>query len=144
MNRRMSYRVVYPTAERPRLIMDIPSATGAPVVECSEGGLSFEAPGAWPRMKPGAELCARLEFHGVHRERWSIEDASFTVTPNVSVTGEVVRVLHRVVAVRLEWPGVPFGVLLREQFALRARYPGWPAHTSDVTRAMWWSLQLER
>lgn len=144
LNRRTSYRVVYPTSERPRLIVDTLSATVASVVECSEGGLSFEVPAAWPRMELGAEVCGRLEFHGPRCERWSVEDAPFTMRPAVPVTGEVVRVLHRVVAVRLEWPGVPFGVLLREQFALRARYPGWPAHASGVVRTAWWSLQLER
>ena len=144
LNKRASYRVVYPASERPRLVMDNLSTAAASVAECSEGGLSFEVPAAWPGMELGAEVCGHLEFHRLHCERWANEDAPYATRPAVPVTGEIVRMANGVVSIRLEWPGVPFGVLLREQFGLRARYPGWPAQESDMDRTTLWSLRLER
>jgi hypothetical protein len=144
VNVRTSYRVLYPANARPWLVMNATPAQAAPVVECSEGGLSYEVPLAWPTVELGAPVSGCVEFQRAPGERGPADDAPAAARPSVPVTGEVVRVLGRIVAVRLESPGIPFGVLLREQLALRFRYPGWPEQQDTDTEPVYWQPTIER
>ena len=142
MNVRTSYRVVYPATARPWLVWDTVPTQAAPVVECSEGGLSFEVPLTWPTVELGAQVTGCVEFQGASAEHAA--DETPAARTSITVTGQVVRVLERVVAVRLEAPGIPFGVLLREQLALRFRFPGWPEQQDVDPEPIYWQPAIKR
>ncbi|HEY8309726.1 MAG TPA: hypothetical protein VIG47_04185 [Gemmatimonadaceae bacterium] len=135
--------MVYPLSARPTLVVDEHGTAHASVVECSEGGLSFEAPINWRRIDLGSQLCGRLEFARAQSANRGEEDPAAAASHVLAVVGEVVRVTGRLMVVRLDPPGIPFGTLLREQLALRAQYPGWPAQDSADPNATYRTLKLE-
>lgn len=101
---RLSFRVEYPPLARPGLVTDSGSV---PVMDCSETGLRFLAlPGQLPER--GAIIIGKVQFHN---------------GGEVAVEGLVTRVQDGTVALRLEEPGIPFGVILSEQQYLRRRFP---------------------
>ena len=151
VNARTSYRVVYPESARPSLSLDSAPAAGSPgvavpVVECSEGGLSFEAPSTRPTFKLGSKVRGCVAFQLSHGGGGGAagDETDAGTKSAVQVSGEVVRVDGRLIALRLDAPGLPFRVLIREQIALRAQYPDWPAQVPDNTRATHPPLKLER
>jgi hypothetical protein len=100
-NRREHYRIEYPPAEQPTLLLDV---GGCPVRDCSERGVRFEAPRA-------DALACGSRVRGVLRFRWGDE---------AEVDGVVVRVDAGGVALRLQEPGIPFALILQEQRRLYA------------------------
>ncbi|MDQ2888991.1 MAG: hypothetical protein M3R65_00365 [Gemmatimonadota bacterium] len=141
---RTSYRVVYPPTARPSLFLDSQPVTASPVVECAEGGLSFDAQGESTPLGLGAQVRGRVEFEMSHRGEAPVAGASIEPRPTVPVSGEVVRVDGRLVVLRLNPPGIPFRLLMREQLALRAHFPGWPDQPAGETRLAYRALKLER
>ncbi len=119
------------------------SSAPAPVVECSEGGLSFEAAANGPAFQLGSTLRGRLEFQLSHDARDTRDGLIQGAKASVQVTGEIVRIDGRLIVARLDAPGIPFRVLIREQLALRAHYPRWPEQGADDTRAAYPPLRLE-
>lgn len=97
---RSAYRIPYPFIESPRLIVGMQVLQ---VVDCSERGLRFRAPG--PELPElGTRLRGRLRFpRGAE----------------VGIEGTVVRIMDDEVALYLSDPGVPFRVILQEQIHLR-------------------------
>ncbi len=142
VNARSSYRVVYPWTARPLLALDGSIAT-APVVECSEGGLSFEAPATGSAFQLGVTLRGRLDFQLSYHAPDSRDGLIEGAKASVQVTGEIVRIDGQLIVARLDAPGIPFRVLMREQLALRAQYPRWPELGADDTRAAYPPLRLE-
>ncbi len=97
---RSHYRIPYPFAEGPRLVVGFHVCK---VLDCSERGLRFNAlPHALPAA--GSAVRGRLRFpRGAE----------------IPIEGWVVRVDGTEVALRLAEPGVPFRVILQEQIYLR-------------------------
>ena len=101
-SRRNHYRVTYPFAERPLLAF---GRTSFEVLECSESGLRYD-PGE--RLSPsiGTPVAGRLLFRSGEV---------------LDVIGEVVRLQDGLVALALQPPGIPFGIVIREQRYLRGK-----------------------
>jgi len=101
-SRRNHYRVTYPFAERPSLSI---GWTSFQIVECSESGLRYElAERRSPAM--GAQVAGRVEFRSGE---------------TIDIVGEVVRLQDGFVALELRTPGIPFGIVIREQRYLRGK-----------------------
>jgi hypothetical protein len=101
---RSYYRIVFPLAERPLLILEGRQYT---VVDCSEHGLRFLRTPALP-LEVGTVL------HGVIRFQRGAEAA---------VEGEVVRLQDAHAAVHLNITPIPMAMIFDEQRYLRSRYP---------------------
>lgn len=101
---RLSFRVEYPPIARPDLVSESGRVL---VMDCSETGLRFLAlPGQLPEV--GATIMGKVQFRN---------------GGEVPVEGVVTRVQDGTVALRLEEPGIPFGVILSEQQFLRRQFP---------------------
>jgi hypothetical protein len=100
MNRREYYRIAYPAAERPRLVL---GTSIYEVHDCSETGIRFQL-GETAPLESGAPLQGRL------RLRCGAE---------VRVQGAVLRQEGDMVTASLG-AGVPLGAILKEQLHLRA------------------------
>lgn len=99
-NRRGHYRVVYPVAERPRLVV---GSHICEVLDCSERGLRFRPCGVLgPRV--GDELEGRVRL--LRGEE-------------VRIQGTVLRHEPDDVTLLLRGSGIPFGAILHEQIYLR-------------------------
>lgn len=100
-NRREYYRIPFPEAERPRMVV---GTSISEVIECSERGLSFQ-----PAMEPagvGEVLEGRLRFpRGVE----------------LPIRGEVVRIGDDRISLALKGTGIPFAIIFQEQLHLRRR-----------------------
>ncbi len=99
---REHYRIEYPTAARPRFLVD---GSQGEVIDLCEQGLRYRA-ADHERREPGDEV------EGIVRLRRGEE---------VRVVGAVVRVVEGDVALRLR-VGVPLRVVLDEQRYLRERH----------------------
>lgn len=98
-NRREYYRIPFPHADRPRMVV---GTTIAEVLECSERGLSYRP--VAHRDDVGDVVEGRLRFpRGVE----------------LPFRGEVVRVVDGRVSVELQGNGIPFAVIFQEQLHLR-------------------------
>lgn len=104
---RVHYRIRYPRRARPILVTEGAVAT---VIDCSEFGLSYEAPVGAPVTVPGDP------FHGVIR---------FLDGDEARVEGEVLRVIGRRRVIHLVGVSIPFGIILSEQRYLKRRFAGW-------------------
>ena len=101
---RQHFRVVYPLMGRPRILIGTDEHM---VVDCSEGGLRYEAKSkALPEV--GKHVLGRVRF------RRGVE---------VDISGRVVRVQEGTVALRLDLPGIPMAMILDEQRFLRTNFP---------------------
>jgi hypothetical protein len=103
-NQRGYYRIEYPRAERPALIL---AGQTLEVVNCAERGLRYLLPETEPRPAVGSEV------RGIVRFRTGTE---------VAVEGVVVGVYEQSAALRLNGSGIPFAAILAEQHYLRRRY----------------------
>ena len=104
---RAHYRLRFPVAERPVFV----AGDHGPhdVVDCSERGFRFAPPRPEAPLPPvGSLALGEIRFRGGQV---------------VSVSGVVVRVQDREVAVRLDHTEIPFGVVVHEQLRVRRRYP---------------------
>lgn len=101
-SRRAHYRVTYPIAERPTLVI---GRNSYGVLQCSEQGLRYEIP---DRRLPalGAELTGTVQFCRGAR---------------VEVAGEVTRAHSGEVVLFLRMQGIPFSEMLLEQQYLRSK-----------------------
>ena len=102
---RAFYRVEYPIQERPLLILEGQHSKRLSVVDVSEHGFRFA-------IEPDLELAVGDVIKG---------NIQFRGRAQLSVQGEVVWILAKSAAVRLEVP-IPFGMILDEQRYLRSRY----------------------
>jgi PilZ domain-containing protein len=100
---REHYRIQYPTAARPSIVID---GQAHEVIDLSERGVRFRAGDT--TITVGDELSGRLRF----RQGEPID-----------VKGTVLRIVAREIAVRLE-VGVPLKVIIEEQRYLRERHRG--------------------
>lgn len=98
-NRREYYRIPFPEADRPRVVV---GTSISEVIECSERGLSYH-----PAAEPG-DLGEVLE--GRIRFPRGVE---------LPICGEVVRVTGDRVSLSLKGTGIPFAVIFQEQLNLR-------------------------
>ncbi|MCI0434065.1 MAG: PilZ domain-containing protein [Gemmatimonadetes bacterium] len=103
---RSSYRIQYPVADRPRLLID---GTGHEVLDCSESGLRY-------RLEKGRPARYGQDVLGVVQFRRGVE---------IAVEGRIVRIEGDVAAIHFTAFGIPFGVILAEQRDLLRRYPMW-------------------
>lgn len=99
---RAAYRIMYPTADRPRFVVD---DRVHDVIDCSEYGLRF-------RMTAGARFERGQLVKGVIRFRNGLEQW---------VEGTVIRIQDGCAALQLSVT-VPFAVIIDEQRSLRLRY----------------------
>ena len=105
-DRRQHYRIIYPKMVQPRF--EITGArVAARVLDCSESGLRYE-PAGGTRPSVGDLVSGRVRFHPRRQ---------------VEVEGEVVRVGHTDVALRLLHPGIPLATIFAEQRHLMRLYP---------------------
>ena len=102
MHQREHYRVAYPTALRPKLVVQ-----GVPfdVVDISERGIRFRL-GQTTAPEPGFEVQG---------------DVRFKRGDSITIRGTVLRVHDGEVAARLE-EGIPLRVIMEEQRFLLARH----------------------
>lgn len=103
---RAHFRIQYPEPARPVFVPG-DAADAFPVVDCSEQGLRYR-----PRGRGVPPLGARAR--GTVRFHDGVE---------IPVSGTVVRVQNREVAVHLTDSSIPWNVLLREQLFLRRKFP---------------------
>lgn len=103
---RAHYRIQYPEAVRPAFILEGESSA-SPVVDCCEQGLRYQPRGC---AAPPTGAPAR----GVIRFRTGDE---------VPVSGTVVRIQDREVAIHLTEAAIPWRVMLKEQLFLRRTHP---------------------
>lgn len=101
---REHFRIEYPTAARPLLLIGIVEHE---VVDVSEQGLRFRA---------------------IEGEHWDIDDAvsgpvRFQQRDEVRVSGTVVRIVEREIAVHLS-DGIPLRIIMEEQRYLREHHRG--------------------
>ena len=101
---REHYRIQYPTAARPRIVIEGGSYE---VIDISEHGVRF-------RIDEDARLGVGDPLLGQVR---------FKRTDPVTVTGTVLRIVGREVAARLE-TGVPLRTMIEEQRYLREQHRG--------------------
>ena len=101
---REHYRIAYPIAERPQLLL---GDDAYEVLDCSERGLRCG-------VGRGVNPTVGDEIRGVVRFRRGAE---------VHVAGVITRVEAGGVSVRLAGGGIPLRVMLEEQRYLRTRYP---------------------
>lgn len=102
---RSAYRIPYPPTARALLVM---GRDERPLVDISERGFRYvAAPGPLPEPGGVVEGTVRL-----------LSDR----TP-IEVTGKVVRIFDREIAVELESPGIPARLLFGEQRFLARRFP---------------------
>ena len=104
-NDREVYRAVYPSSYPvsliPQVLLD-GETTATPLLDCSEHGIRYHAAsGGAPPL--GAPVTGELRCGG---------------QPPLSIKGYVVRAEPGEVALRLDPPGLPFGLLLAEQRAV--------------------------
>ena len=104
--RRTYYRIRYPFSERPRLIVD---NNIYEVIDCGPQGLRYAVRGN-PLPPLGTALTGRICF------RRGAE---------VTITGVVVRVNPKEVALYFPSGEIPFSILLAEQRYLHTHYPMW-------------------
>lgn len=103
-HRREHYRIMYPTAARPRFII---GELAHEIVDLSDQGIRY-------RVGQQENRTVGDEIQGVVR---------FRRGETVPVLGSVVRVRGGDVALRLE-PGIPTRIMLEEQRYLRERHRG--------------------
>ncbi len=102
---RSAYRIPYPPSARARLFVGTDELA---LVDCSERGVRYVSlPGPLP--EPGDVITGRVRLLC---DRTPIE-----------VTGKVVRLFDREVAVELDAPGIPARLLFGEQRFLAQRFP---------------------
>jgi hypothetical protein len=101
-SRRNHYRIAFPLAERPSLVVE---RLTFDVVECSETGLRFDV---GDRRSP--EMGSRLMGQILFRSGESLD-----------VGGDVVRLKDGSVALALQPPGIPFALIIRQQRYLRGK-----------------------
>lgn len=101
-SRRNHYRVTYPFAERPTFQI---GWTSFEVVECSESGLRYDL-GERHCPTIGSQVAGRVVFRSGE---------------TIDVTGDVVRLQDGFVALVLQAPAIPFGLVIREQRYLRGK-----------------------
>jgi hypothetical protein len=101
---REHYRIQYPTAARPRIVID---GHAYEVIDISERGVRF-------RLSDDAKMDVGDEILGQVR---------FKRTDPVIVTGSVLRIVGREVAARLG-TGVPLKTMIEEQRFLREQHRG--------------------
>lgn len=99
-NRRHYFRICYPVAARPRLVL---GSNICEVLDCSEKGVRFQATSLLSAA-PGTTFVGKLRFPRGEE---------------LLVRGVVVRVEEERVSLELAGAGVPFGVILQEQLYLR-------------------------
>ncbi len=107
-NRRAHYRVEYPVHDRPSFAA---GALCGSVTDCSETGVRVLFPTGLPAdasVRVGDRMSATIRF-----ARGDV----------AGVEGEVVRYDGRNLSLRLDAAKLPFGVIIKEQWWLRARYP---------------------
>ena len=114
-NARSFYRVVYPDQDRPDF--EIPYIGPTPVIDCSERGLMY-VPSGWRTPRVGDRVEGTIHLH----------------RGGVEVRGRVVRSSPDRIALLLEEPGIPTGLLIGEQLYLRSRYSGWPGRVASGDR----------
>lgn len=102
---REHYRIQYPTAARPHILIE---ARSFDVIDLSERGVRF-------RMEEGVTFAIGREVSGTIR---------FRRNEPVEVMGSVVRVAALEVAVKLD-VGVPLRIIIEEQRFLREHPPGY-------------------
>ena len=105
-NRRNHYRIQYPKTERPHLFTEKQTCE---ILDCSRQGLRY----LLSRQTPppiGAIVEGTVRFRR---------------GATVSITGVVVRVLHKEVALYFPNSEIPASILLEEQRYLHAHYPMW-------------------
>jgi PilZ domain len=107
-NRRAHYRVEYPVHDRPGFTA---GALRGSVTDCSETGVRVLFP---------ADLAQDATVLVGHRMSATIRFARGEVA---EVEGEVVRYDGRNLSLRLDAAKLPFGLIIKEQWWLRARYP---------------------
>lgn len=103
---RAHFRVAYPLAERPRLILD---EAVHQILDCSESGFRYYA-GAFDAPQVGTALVGRVRF----RRGAQLE-----------VRGRVVWTSRGQVAVALTDTRIPLSIIYDEQRYLRKHYPMW-------------------
>lgn len=101
---RAFYRIVFPTRERPVLILE---GREHRVVDCSEHGLRFVRQ-SWPQLELGTNVHGVLRFHR---------------GDEVEVEGVVVRLQDEHAALHLNVRPIPMGRIFEEQRYLRMLYP---------------------
>ncbi|HEY8106465.1 MAG TPA: PilZ domain-containing protein [Gemmatimonadales bacterium] len=101
---REHYRIQYPTAARPRIVID---GHAYEVIDLSERGVRFRL-GDDAKMDVGAEILGQVRFKR---------------TDPVIVTGSVLRIVGKEVAARLD-AGVPLKTMIEEQRFLREQHRG--------------------
>lgn len=106
-NRRDHYRVRYPITERPRLFTENQPCE---ILDCSSQGLRY-------LLSKQAPPPIGAIVEGMVR---------FRRGATVSVTGVVVRVRDKEVALYFPNSGIPASILLEEQRYLHTHYPMWP------------------
>jgi hypothetical protein len=99
---RVVYPVMYPIALLPYVLLEGASVS-TPVLDLSEEGLRYRLPIGAPPPEAGIVIAGELRAH----------DA-----PPHPIHGQVVRTADGAVAIRLDAPGLPFSLLLREQRAV--------------------------
>ena len=103
---RAYFRVGYPLAERPRLIL---GDAIHQVLDCSEGGFRYHSAG-FPSPEIGTFIEGRIRFRR---------------GAQVEVKGHVVWTQRGQVAVALEDSQIPLSIIYDEQRYLRKHYPMW-------------------
>lgn len=109
-NRRGFYRISFPEAVRPRLLLDSPGTVHpvCEVTECSERGVRFRVPARW-LLPVGSNVSGTIRFgRGT----------------DVHVSGTVTRMQRDEVALHLGREGIPLAAILDEQRYLRTRFAG--------------------
>jgi hypothetical protein len=107
-NRRAHYRVEYPVHDRPSFTAGVLCGS---VTDCSETGVRVLFP---------AGLAQDVTVLVGDRMSGTI---SFVRGEVAAVEGEVVRYDGRNLSLRLEAAKLPFGLIIKEQWWLRSRYP---------------------
>lgn len=103
---RSTYRIPYPPSARAGFEL---AGRRLPIVDCSEGGLRFEAPQEADLPQLGDEIEGIVHL--------------FSQPEGFRVGGHVVRIEGRAVALSLARPGLPMQALFAEQRYLARRFP---------------------
>lgn len=101
---REHYRIQYPTAARPRIVIE---GSSYEVIDISERGVRFRI-GEEVTLGVGDQILGQVRFKR---------------TDPVIVTGRVLRIVGREVAAKLE-AGVPLKAMIEEQRYLREQHRG--------------------